>query len=146
MTLTDEERNALVEYRIERAYETWEETRTIIAQRLWYAAANRMYYTCYYLTSALLISHKIDANSHTGVIRMLGMHFVSKGLLSNDMGHFYSRLFEMRQTGDYDDWIRLDETDILPLSEQIELYFREVIPLIKRNAILSGKKKLQENL
>lgn len=59
MTLTDEERKALVEYRIERAYETWEETRTIISQRLWYAAANRMYYTCYYLTSALLISHKI---------------------------------------------------------------------------------------
>ena len=132
MNLSDEERNALVEYRIERAYATWEETREIISHRLWYAAANRMYYTCYYLTSALLISHGINANSHTGVIRMLGMHFISKGLLSHDMGHLYSRLFEMRQTGDYDDWITLDTNDIVPLSEQIEDYFNAVLPLIKR--------------
>ena len=132
MKLTDEERSALVKYRIERAYETWSETREIINQRLWYAAANRMYYTCYYLTSALLISHGIMASSHTGVIRMLGMHFVSKGLLSNDMGHFYNRLFEMRQTGDYDDWITLSATDIIPLSQQIQDYFDAVLPLIKK--------------
>ncbi|MBR3414099.1 MAG: HEPN domain-containing protein [Bacteroidales bacterium] len=131
MNLTDEERKALVEYRIQRANETWRETQEIIKSHLWYAAANRMYYACYYMTSALLISHGLSANTHAGVIRMLGMHFVSKGLLSNEMGYFYSRLFEIRQTGDYDDWVMISEKDIIPLSEQVENYFSSVLELIK---------------
>ena len=131
MTLSDEERKTLVEYHIQRANETWKETQEIIKSHLWYAAANRMYYACYYLTSALLISHGLSANTHAGIIRMLGMHFVSKGLLSNEMGYFYSRLFEMRQTGDYDDWVTIDEKDIIPLSEQVETYFSSVLGLIK---------------
>ena len=131
MTLSDEERKTLVEYRIQRANETWKETQEIIKSHLWYAAANRMYYACYYLTSALLISHGLSANTHAGIIRMLGMHFVSKGLLSNEMGYYYTRLFEMRQTGDYDDWVTIDEKDIIPLSEQVETYFSSVLGLIK---------------
>ena len=131
MTLSDEERKTLVEYRIQRANETWKETQEIIKGHLWYAAANRMCYACYYLTSALLISHGLTANTHAGIIRMLGMHFVSKGLLSNEMGYFYSRLFEMRQSGDYDDWVTIDEKDIIPLSEQVETYFSSVLRLIK---------------
>ena len=88
MKPTDEERKALVERRIERAYETWEETKEIVNSELWLAAANRMYYACYYLTTALLVSHGIDATTHTGVIRMLGMHFVSQGFVSKEMNVF----------------------------------------------------------
>ncbi|MBO7489581.1 MAG: HEPN domain-containing protein [Bacteroidales bacterium] len=133
MKPSDEERKAIVEQRVRRAYDTWNETRGIVEGGYWLAAANRMYYACYYLTTALLASHNIAANTHTGVIRMLGMHFVSKGLISKDMGHYYGRLFEMRQSGDYDDWVMLGEGDIMPLFKQMKDYFDSVEPLIKRD-------------
>ena len=88
MKPTAEERKALIERRIERAYETREETKEIVNSELWLAAANRMYYACYYLTTALLVSHGIDATTHTGVIRMPGMHFVSQGFVSKEMNVF----------------------------------------------------------
>ena len=50
MNLTDEEREALVIARKGRAFETWEETKGIVACGYWHAAANRMYYVCYYMT------------------------------------------------------------------------------------------------
>lgn len=40
---------------------------------------------------------------------MLGLHFVSKGLLSNEYGKTFSRLFEIRHSGDYDDFVYCDK-------------------------------------
>ena len=33
------------------------------------------------------------------------MHFISKGLLSKEQGKAFSRLFEIRHSGDYDDFV-----------------------------------------
>ena len=55
MKLSEEEKKSLMTNRMNRALETWEETKGIINNKFWYAAANRMYYACYYMTTALLI-------------------------------------------------------------------------------------------
>ena len=47
--LTTEERDNLVKYKLERAKETWNEIVGIVDGGYWYAAANRMYYACYYI-------------------------------------------------------------------------------------------------
>lgn len=57
MKLSDEERQAIVSNRVQKAFATWEEVKSIIQSQLWFAAANRMYYACYYMTSALLIKN-----------------------------------------------------------------------------------------
>ena len=59
--------------------------------------------------SALLISRGIAAQTHAGVRMMLGMHFVSKGILKNEFGKTFSRLFEIRHSGDYDDFVYCDK-------------------------------------
>ena len=131
MTLSNEERRALVTYRIQRAHETWEETKKIIEDNLWYAAAKRMYYSCFYMTTALLISYGLTASTHAGVIRMLGMHFVLTNIISKDLNRFYVQLFEMRQRGDYDDYIQINSSDVLPLVEQAELFLSTLEALIQ---------------
>ena len=128
--LTTEERDNLVKYKLERAKETWNEIVGIVDGGYWYAAANRMYYACYYVTSALLVKNGILANTHSGVIRMLGLHFVSTNIISDEMGSFYTRLFELRQTGDYDEWKVIKESDIKPLMPKIEEYMQCIISLI----------------
>ncbi|MBQ3631813.1 MAG: HEPN domain-containing protein [Prevotella sp.] len=130
MMLTDEERRALVTYRMQRARETWAETKIIIEDKLWYAAANRMYYSCFYMTSALLISYGLAASTHAGVIRMLGMHFVMTGIVSKELNSFYVHLFEMRQRGDYDDYIQIGSADVLPFVELAEKYMTTLETII----------------
>lgn len=44
MKLSEEEKKSLMTNRMNRALETWEETKGIINNKFWYAAANRMYY------------------------------------------------------------------------------------------------------
>lgn len=131
MTLTDDERKALVSYRIQRSHETWAETKKIIEDKLWYAAANRMYYSCFYMTCALLICHGLSASTHGGVIRMLGLHFVVTGKISSELNRFYAQLFEMRQKSDYDDYIQITSVDVLPMVSQAEQYMETLEKIIK---------------
>ena len=113
--LTDSERKALVLNKVSRSRETWAETEGIIEGGYWYATANRMYYACYYMVSALLLMDGHSARTHSGVIALLGQYYVKTGIISQERGKFYSQLFELRQSGDFDDWNVVTESDIIPL-------------------------------
>lgn len=133
MKLTDEERESLVRNRVLRAFDTLEELKGIVGGGYWYAAANRMYYACFYISTALLIKHGYHSSTHSGVIRLLGFHFVSTGIISKDMGKLYSQVYELRQSGDYDDWKVVEEKDILPLLPQVEEFIQTVYHLIQNS-------------
>ena len=51
MSLSAEDRKAIVEYRVERAYSTLEEAQKVAAQGWYNLAANRLYYAIYYMCS-----------------------------------------------------------------------------------------------
>ena len=133
--LTDDERKALVSNKIRRARETWEETKGIVESGYWYAAANRMYYACYYMTSALLLKIGLSAHTHGGTIGLFGLHFIKAGIVSPDLGKFYSQLFELRQTGDYDDWKVVTESDVRPLVPIAEEYLDTLENLIRMDGL-----------
>ena len=108
-TLDEQSREALVKYRLDRADETLKEVEILARESHFNAAANRLYYACYYAVSALLVANGLNSQSHAGSKTLLGLHFVSKGLLSNEYGTTFSRLFEIRHSGDYDDFVFCDK-------------------------------------
>jgi uncharacterized protein (UPF0332 family) len=57
MGLNEEEKTAIINYRIERAKETLKDAKDIAQLGKWYAAANRLYYACYYAVNALLMKN-----------------------------------------------------------------------------------------
>ena len=130
MKLTEEERDSLVHNRVVRVFQTWEETKGIIQNGYWYAAANRMYYACFYMTTALLMKRGYSASTHSGVIRLFGLHFVSTGMVDREIGKLYSNVFELRQSGDYDDWKVIEEKDIVPLIDRVEIFLQTIYQLI----------------
>ena len=113
MKLSIEERTALVTIRLQRSKETLQDAKDIANMNLWRAASNRLYYACYYAVSALLIKNEFSPRTHAGVISLFNLHFVLKGLITEEQGKFYSKLFEIRQDGDYDDWVVIEAEDVL---------------------------------
>ena len=108
-TLDEQSREALVQYRLDRASETLKEADVLAREGYYNAAANRLYYACFYATLALLVANNISTSSHAGAKTMLGLHFVTKGLLPKEHGKTFSRLFEIRHSGDYDDFVYCDK-------------------------------------
>jgi len=115
--MNQEERQELVKYRITKARETFNEVGLHVENKLWNTAVNRLYYACYYAVIALLIDKDINAQTHSGVRQMFGLHFIKSGLIDKDSGKFYTDIFDMRQTGDYDDYIDFRKEDVLDLIE-----------------------------
>jgi len=133
MTLRKEDRNALVTLRLEKAKKTLIEAKDNIELGHWHAATNRLYYACFYAVCALLVQKGITARTHSGVVNQLGLHFVKEGLISEEQNKLYVRLFGLRQTGDYDDWIILQEDDVTPFVEPVQTFIEEIENLIMNN-------------
>jgi len=130
MTLQPEDRSVLVAIRLQRAKETLVEIEGTMHLGYWRIVANRLYYACYYAVSALLIKNALTAHTHAGVINQFGLHFVTKGLVSKEQGKFYKQLFNLRQSGDYDDWFSVDEKDVAPLLEPAKQFIETIEKLI----------------
>lgn len=117
MSISEDERQALVQYRIEKARKTYRQAVDSIPLGYWEMTANRLYYAAYYAVSALLLNNGLSVQTHHGIIQMLGLHFIKTGLIDKSYGSLYGKLFTMRQTGDYGDLFDLLESDVLPLVE-----------------------------
>ena len=58
-TLDEESRQALIKYRMERAYDSINEAKLLADESFYNAAINRLYYACYYAAVALLLANDI---------------------------------------------------------------------------------------
>lgn len=101
--------SALIAYRIERAEETLKEADFMASGEFFNTAVNRLYYTCYYAASALMIANNYSASTHKGIKVLLNLNFIKKGLLDYKYGAIYQQLFEKRQSGDYEDFMFCDK-------------------------------------
>lgn len=129
-TLDEQSREALVKYRLDRADETMKEVEILAKESHFNAAVNRLYYACYYAASALLVAKGLNAQSHAGTKTLLGLHFVSSGKLSNDSGKTFSRLFEIRHSSDYDDFVYCDKEMIDDFTPKAQSFINEVKALL----------------
>jgi uncharacterized protein (UPF0332 family) len=125
------DKNDLITYRASRSKETLGEAKTMIDNGYWNAAVNRIYYSCYYAVSALLLLKSIETGTHKGIRQMFGLHFVQTGLVSKEDGRFFSDLYDRRQTGDYDDFIIYDEVTVNQLFSQAVEFVESIIKLIE---------------
>ena len=109
------ELQALVAYRMQRAGEALDEAR--IMQRIghWNTCANRLYYAAFYAVSALLVRDGHRATRHSGTKALFNRHYVKPGVVAKEKGRLYNRLFDLRQEGDYSDFVSLDCETIEPL-------------------------------
>lgn len=122
--------NELIKYRISRALEAYEEALILSKENHWNTAANRLYYSCFYITSALLLQKGKRYESHKGVKSEFHRSFVKEGIISRESGKTYNRLFNLRHEGDYADFKRLTEEDISPFLKETKKFISEVESLI----------------
>ena len=129
--LDEESKNALINYRIQRAYETLKEAQVMMRESFYNAAVNRLYYACYYAAVSLLLKYDHQPQTHNGVKTMLGLHFISTGKLPIKIGKIFSTLFEKRHSGDYDDFVYCDKEMLDNLYPQAELFIHTINQLLK---------------
>ena len=121
-----QDKNDYINYRFQRAQETYEEALILAREERWNAVINRLYYACFYAVNALLLKNHIETQSHDGARSKFGLNFIKTGIIDKEFGKLFSKLFDYRQKGDYGDMFDFDEEITKPLLEQVKLFI-EVI-------------------
>lgn len=112
----------LLKYRREKAAETLEDARILFERKRLFSTVNRIYYALFYEVTALLRTKNLSSPKHTGVRALFNEHFVKPGLIEVEIGKFYSKMFDFRQEGDYDDLIYFEEEKVKTWLETAESY------------------------
>ncbi len=131
--MTELEKTELVQYRLGNAKETLREVDLHIGNELWNTAVNRLYYACFYAVSALLAKHEIYTKTHSGAIKMFSLHFIKPGIVNEDLGIFYSKIFDMRQNADYEDFLDYEKEEVVALLKPAEELIIHIAKLIERD-------------
>jgi uncharacterized protein (UPF0332 family) len=113
-----------IKYRIKRARDTYQDAIYLYEKGSINSSVNRLYYSAFYATIALLLNNGIEIKSHHGVKQKLGEEFVLKGLISKELAKIYSLLSDYRHKGDYDDLFDFDkeivERMLIPVKEYLD--------------------------
>jgi uncharacterized protein (UPF0332 family) len=77
----------------------------------WGDAASRSYYAAFHAVSAVLLSRGESYSTHAQVLGRFNKEFIQTGIFPREFTKLLTRLFEDRQSGDYDVEPGLTETE-----------------------------------
>lgn len=121
----------LIRYRTARSHEALEEARLLLTNGHLHTAANRIYYACFYVASALLLGEGLSSPKHSGVRALFDRHWIKTGRIPKELGRSYRRFYEMRQKGDYADFAAFDAADIRLRLAEAESFVRAITEKVR---------------
>lgn len=122
-----------IQYRMARANESFAEAELLAKSNHWNTVANRLYYSCFYAVIALLLKNEINAKTHSGVRNKFHEFIFNSKTIDSTFGKLYSILFDLRQSGDYEDMVILDKETVEPLIFKTKSFIGVVNKLIESN-------------
>lgn len=130
MTLTDEDRRAVVHLRMENARQTLLDAKLLNDAGSIRSAVNRAYYAMFYAASGLAIARGEAHSKHKGVVTLIHRDFVRTGRLGREHGRALQKAFENRSEGDYQDRLRFTQEDVAEMIRSAEAFIDAVAVLI----------------
>ncbi len=127
--MTSDERR-IITYRIQRAWETIDESQILLDSGHTNAYVNRLYYACFYAVSALLLTKNISTNKHGYLRSILHKEFVKTGFVSQELGKHFDLLFNNRQKGDYADLVVFKANEVEGWLAQTQKFISHIESLI----------------
>jgi uncharacterized protein (UPF0332 family) len=128
MSLSSEERDKLIQYRIGQAKETVEEADLLINNEKFRAAVNRIYYGMFYSLLALALKYEFQTSKHQQLIGWFNKNFIHPGLLSKKYGIMLRKAYQYRIEGDYEPISEFNNTEVNQLFEDM----KEFISVLER--------------
>lgn len=116
----------IIDYRRQKAADTLIDAQILFEKKRLFSCVNRIYYAIFYEITALLRTKNLSSPKHTGIKSLFFQHFVRTGIVDTEIGKFYSRIFDFRKEGDYDDFISFEEEKVKGWLEQGEKYIQVI--------------------
>lgn len=116
---------------LERAEQSVQAAKDLLASGYCDFAASRAYYAAFYAAVAVLLTEGLDFSKHSGVIASIHQRFVKTGKLDKVHGRNLNWLFELRGVGDYGATAHVSRQDAEQAIQIAESFIQAIKPLIR---------------
>ena len=93
----------------------------------------------FYAVLALLIFEPYASSKHSGVLSYFNKRFVKGGLFPEELGRSINKAFEVRQRGDYREYVELTYEQVEPFIDKARVFVQKVKNYLEK-AVFSGAK------
>jgi len=131
MTLTDDDRNELIRYRLEQAIESIDVVNLLIENKKFNVAVNRIYYGIFYSLPALGLKYRYETSKHFQLIGWFNKEFVRTKKINVEYGRILRKAYESRRSGDNDAFAEFTKEDVESLFSEMKKFIRFIEDLLK---------------
>lgn len=111
---------ALSQYRMEQAEQAVSDAELLLKEKRYRAAANRMYYACFYAASSALLTKRLQYSKHSAVIVFFDKTFIKTGIFKREHSRTLHLAFNERQEDDYKPFAEPDPGFLRELYERVK--------------------------
>ena len=119
--INQKDRDALVAYRLNQAYETIELVKFLAENQKFVISVNRIYYGMYYALTALALANSFETSKHSQLIGWFNKEFIATKKSDTIFGKSLRNAFQNRTKGDYDAFSDFTQQEVeIMLVEMLE--------------------------
>jgi uncharacterized protein (UPF0332 family) len=116
----------LVRYRMQNCKEKLSSAKILLENGKFKDSISRSYYAMFTAARALLATKHLDSSKHTGVVSLFNQHFVKQGIVTNDLGRMLMKGKDLRQDGDYKDFVETSMEETQEQYNDAEKFIEEI--------------------
>ena len=124
-------RNEAIKIKMQKAEAFMSEIDTLFQIKFYNTLINRLYYSCFHATKALMLTKDLVSKTHSGVVSILNEKFVLENTFDKEHAAFFRRLMNERVEDDYGDFMIADEKEVIEFIEPAKQYVEYISELIE---------------
>ena len=124
--IPDEQREALIKYRLEQAQSAVSEAQVLIDNEMFRAAVNRIYYGMFYVVLALGLKYGFETSKHGQLIGWFNKNFIKDRKINTQYGRILKNAFDFRQKGDYATFTEFSKDEVIEMYKDMKDFIREI--------------------
>jgi len=128
-----DERLKEINFIIEQSIATLDDSDFLIENKKLSIAVNRLYYSVFYILSALSLKYDFKTSKHIQLIGWFNKNFINENKINKEYGKFVHKIFDLRTKADYDFYARFDEIEVKQMYDEVKLFVNDIIKYINEN-------------
>ncbi|MCX6226137.1 MAG: HEPN domain-containing protein [Bacteroidia bacterium] len=128
--IKDNDREILVQYRLDQARQTISEVNKLIEADLLTIAVNRIYYGIFYCLTALALQYEYQTSKHFQLIGWFNQNFIKTGQIEVKYGKILRDAFKNRSDGDYAPFILFEKEDVLDMQLEMIDFIERIVSFL----------------
>lgn len=111
----------LIQYKIDKAFETFSEVQVHLDHKYLATAMNRIYYSGFYMVSALAMLDGFSTSKHKQLISYFNKEYVHSGKIDKETGKILNKAYDNRIILDYHDFAYLTKSEIEEYQQKMKV-------------------------